>query len=51
MDSVHWLFHLAQDLMGAFKNLQISQFYLPILQQKANFSDFYFVIINSLAGY
>lgn len=49
MDSVHWLFHLVQDLMGAFTNLRISHFYLPILQQKANFSVFHFVIINSLA--
>lgn len=50
MDSVHWLFHLVQDLMGAFKNLGISEFYLPNLQQKANFSVFHFVITNSLAG-
>lgn len=31
MDSVHWLFHLVHDLMGAFKNLSISQFYLYFL--------------------
>lgn len=45
MDSVHWLFHLVQDLMGAFKNLGISQFYLPILQQKKLTSQFFTLLL------
>lgn len=49
MDSVHWLFHQFRIWWEHSKILEFQR-YLPNLQQKANFSVFYFVITNSLAG-